>query len=345
MKIRVSIMLLLLFSMTLTTVHAEYFNIIGSLDINYAPTPSIYVANGGNNYSYFYDGYYNIYAINVTKPAFPSQVGSITLPGSPGVERRAVISGNYLYVPRSGFATPDMDIVNISNPANLILTNTISQGTVRNLVVEGNYLYSTGDGPISVYDITTGNNPTLKWKSNNTNIILFDIAVRSGYVYGVGEGPLTVIDTVNKVIANTIIIGDYANRAVISDNLLYIGDRNSHIKIFDIASPGNPSLVGTYTINSTSSFPLGMAITGDRLFYAGNMGELYAFDISNPDNLIQIGVLTNLNAQDIYTNGDFIYAAVPGGLKILSTVPLPSTLLLLGSGLLGLAGWRRLKKS
>ena len=47
----------------------------------------------------------------------------------------------------------------------------------------------------------------------------------------------------------------------------------------------------------------------------------------------------------INDNGDIVgyYSNVPYGFAA-SAVPLPSTLLLLGSGLLGLAGWRRLKK-
>lgn len=49
--------------------------------------------------------------------------------------------------------------------------------------------------------------------------------------------------------------------------------------------------------------------------------------------------------EGINDNGDIVgwYSNVPYGFAA-SAVPLPSTLLLLGSGLLGLAGWRRLRK-
>ena len=141
-------LLTILFLPSLAT--AQGISIVGSVDINYGATTSIYVANGGNDYSYFYDGLQNIFSIDVTNPTLPTQVDSITLPGvNFGIERRIARNGDYLYVPRSGGGNPDMDIVIISNPANLTYSNSISLGTVRFLAIENNKLYSTGDGPIA----------------------------------------------------------------------------------------------------------------------------------------------------------------------------------------------------
>jgi len=44
------------------------------------------------------------------------------------------------------------------------------------------------------------------------------------------------------------------------------------------------------------------------------------------------------------TNGSYYYGSTPLDATI-TTVPIPGALWLLGSGLLGLTGWRRIRKS
>lgn len=311
--------------------------VVGSTAINYGDTTSIYVANGGEGHSYFYDGLRNVFIVDVTDPTTPTEVGSISLPGeNPGIERRAAKNGDYLYIPRSGFGNPDMDIVNTSNPSNPMYIGSVSLGTARNLFVEGSYMYATGDGPISVYDVSAPSNPTFVWQSPILGVD-FDIVAKDGFVYAVGEGPLTIIDTANQTVGDTVPLDDYANRAIISDNYLYVGDRNSRVTVFDISSPLEPLAVGTYT--TTDSAPLSMDIAGDQMFIAGNGGNLEWIDISDPTNPFQLGVYGGLNAQDIYTNGNYIYAATEDGLKVLAVIPEPATLLLFGIG--GLAVLRR----
>ena len=238
--------------------------VVGSTAINYGNTTSIYVANGGEGHSYFYDGLRNVFIVDVTDPTAPTEVGSISLPGAnPGIERRVAKNGDHLYIPRSGFDNPDMDIIDVSNPSNPTYTGSVSLGTVRNLFVEGNYMYTTGDGPISVYDVSAPSNPTLVWQSPISGINEFDIAVKNGFVYAVGEGPLVVIDTTNQTVADSIPLDEYANRVIISDNYLYVGDRNSHVTVFDISSPLEPLAVATYT--TTDPAPLSMDIVGDQM--------------------------------------------------------------------------------
>ena len=72
------------------------------LNLNHAATTSLYVEYGGGNYCYFYDGYYNIFSIDITDPELPIEADSISLPSfNAGLERKVAIAGNYLYAPRS----------------------------------------------------------------------------------------------------------------------------------------------------------------------------------------------------------------------------------------------------
>jgi hypothetical protein len=304
--------------------HAAYEELY-KLNLNYAATTSIYVEYGGGNYCYFYDSYYNIFSIDITDPELPVLADLITLLGNPGLERKVAIRGNHLYAPRSGVANPDMDIVNISDPSNLFLENEISLGTVRNLVIEGNYLYATGDGPLSVYDISTGGNPALSWQSDNIPTQpTFDIDVRNGIVYAAGEDiKVSVIDTPNKLIVNSIDIPDNGRRVRISGNYLYVGGVNSTLRVYNISNPLIPILVEIYT--TISDQPLDMEIEGDFLYYVGNQGEIEIIDISVPTDLVQSESLPAINAKDVFVDGDYIFAATEGGLTVLGPPPVTSS--------------------
>ncbi|OGW82914.1 MAG: hypothetical protein A2987_05355 [Omnitrophica bacterium RIFCSPLOWO2_01_FULL_45_10] len=337
---------------TTSSANAEKIELVGSEPIEWAGTDSTqkYVTEGGEGYTYFYDGYYNIFSIDVSDPTNPNQIGNINLGGSPGLERRIARSGAYLYVPRSGFGNPQMNIVEVSNPDSPTLVTSSNAKTVRNCVVEGNYLYTSGDGNINVFDISLPSSPILTWSSPvPPTWNAFDIAVNSGYVYVVGEGPgnpLSIVDTNSKTI-DSISLDAYANRALISEDLLYVNDRNSHLNIFNISSPMSPLLISTYT--TLSQPPSAMAITGDKLFLASIWGQLEGIDISDPFNPIQFDVYDGLETWDIYGRNNYIYAATNDGLKIFTTtsdtiVPEPATMFLLPLGLAGFRFFRRKKR-
>lgn len=322
------IALLVILIATTSTANAEKIELIGSKSISWSGTDSTqkYVIDGGGNYTYFYDGYYDIFSINTSNSKNPTQIGNINLGGNPGLERRIARSGNYLYVPRSGSGNPQMNIVDVTDPTNPILANSISITTVRNCIVEGDHLYTSGDGHINVYNLSLPSNPSLEWSSPvPPTWNAFDIAVKNGYVYVVGEGtgnPLSIVDTNNKII-NSISLDAYANRAITSGNFLYVWDRNSHLKIFDITSPMSPSLVYTYT--TVSQAPSSMAIIGNKLFLASLDGTLEGVNISNPINPTQFDLYNGLKTWDIYAKGIYIYAATNDGLIILTTTTEPIT--------------------
>jgi hypothetical protein len=66
------------------TVYADV-RFVGSLDLNYGSTTSRYVVQSGS-YAYFFDGLNSLFVVDVSNPNSPVLVGSLQLPGSPGIE-------------------------------------------------------------------------------------------------------------------------------------------------------------------------------------------------------------------------------------------------------------------
>lgn len=343
------VLLVSMFLLRTAIANAEEIELVSKLAINWAGTDSTqkYVSDGGDGLTYFYDGYYNIFSIDVSDAVHPNQIGNINLGGSPGLERRIARSGDYLYVPRSGTGNPQMNIVDISNPANPTIVNSSSVKTVRNCIVEGNYLYTSGDGNINVFNISAPSSPSLVWSSPvPPTWNAFDIAVKNGYVYVAGEGlgkPLSIVDTNSQTI-DSISLDAYSNRALINDDWLYVWGRNRHLDIFDITSLANPVLMSTYT---TIGDPMAMTISGNNLFLAAS-GTLEGVDISNPLNPSQFSAYSGLDTWDIYARGKYIYASSNDGLQIFSVnnsvVPEPTSLLLFGIGGLVMAAIKRSKR-
>ncbi len=224
--------------------------------------------------------------------------------------------------------------------------------------------------PLKVFDVEDPENPAFVRNIVTTNSAVHDITVVNDRLYtsGLGGGTdiydVSNIGTVAPTLLGSVNTGSSSHSNwVTSDGSLLISARetsNGDVRIFDISDPSSASLLST--IDSTS---LGIQafsphnpvlFSDDLLFVSWYQAGVQALDISNPLNPTFVGSFDTFPGAVSGFDGNWgvypflgleriLLSDFDGGLFIVDAtsagnIPEPSTLLLLGSGLLGLAGWR-----
>ncbi|HOY46453.1 MAG TPA: hypothetical protein PKU95_02375 [Candidatus Dojkabacteria bacterium] len=222
-----------------------------------------YVTSGSNTRE--------LVTMDFTNPAAPVMLDNIDLPGNANATDVFVV-GNYAYVSRLNNSTGnEFAIVNISNPADLIL---VSQ---------------------------------LNLASNNYN----EIYVAGNYAYlasGANNGELTIVDISNPaapmfVSALNIPTNTDATRITYFNNTVFLA-QGSNLRIIDVTNPAAPALISTYATGGTvgdmtSAYPQHPYIL---LATAKSTGE---FQIVDVNNLAAPTLLTQYNAAGTLLGVDY----------------------------------------
>ena len=186
----------------------------------------------------------------------------------------------------------------LSNPQVLNQTSTGTENiycTLRagNLLYVGRASGDTGYGSIGIYDISD-----------------------TDYIVSVAE----ITDVFNTVVdlqlnGDTLVVLDYNSN-----------DVTGRISTVDVSDPYNPVTLAYHT---STFVPWGMEISGDYAFVADRSGELTAYDVSDPENIQEVGSFNTLpndkhlnDAYDVAIKGNYAYVsgnianAVASGAKI-----------------------------
>jgi hypothetical protein len=196
-----------------------------------------------------------------------------------------VVVGNYAYLAcLSGRITR----CNISNPASMTQTNSDFAGATSNAVIAaapgGSYVYFGRTGGVSVYDITN---------------------------VAVAPSVTTTLSMPTTTVAGVLVVG----------SLLFVHDVDGKFYVYDISSPGSPSLLG----DTTSSTLLGAGCmsahsSGNYIYVAGATGDyMVVVDVTTPASPSVVGSITHADlngASDTASIGLYVFVAATDADKI-----------------------------
>ncbi len=303
----------------LQVVNLSNLQTVGALSFRY---PVRDVSVSGTHAYLVTNTYGDLHVVDVADPATPAVVGKGEVPGWSGGESVAV-RGNYAYVlaenPSDGLVT--FDITSPFTPTFVTQTVGITGRWVR---PGADHLYVLRTDRLTVFDVTTANNPQQVGAFDLTSAS--NLAVAEPYVYvtdyimpspGVIAVDVSTPSDPQEADNWTYTYGNGSTSGVaVSGNTAYVGyDGNggvcSAIFILNISDPSNLTYVDK--VQPVGSF-YNFLIDGNSLYVAGGpSGDLMSISIANPESpaiantLYQVG-----QAEMVRLAGDRAYVVGPG---------------------------------
>lgn len=276
---------------------------------------------GGYHDGVFKDGYFYGYtnsggsactitwadAYNPANPTYMSSTTNCTRFATDGVLIR---NGNYLYTANRNDNSLSVFEVTTSAPVYRgKVTNATSLNVAMHLAaLNSQYVVVTAAGTdrVTVVDVSTPTAPAVAnagaasvqdatWLNNPNDII---IAGNYAYVAAKDARALTAVNLTNPLVPT---VGGNAtapgldlyglSNLAIRDNYIYgitWESGNPYIATFDISTPGSPSYVGRKTFTSLNAAKEDIAIYGKYLFIATQAPSLVVFDLSDPEDPIEL---------------------------------------------------------
>lgn len=228
-------------------------------------TSSVNIAGNNNglkvalagNYAYMIrdNGNPDFAIIDVTNPAAPVQLGSLSLTGTPA---SIVVSGNYAYVSGNG-DNSELIIINIANP------NTPSIAGTYNATGAAN---ATGIAVVGT---------TVYLGRNNATTNEFSI--------------LNASNPAAPVLLGSLDLGGTANDIVVMGNYAYVASSNDtqELQIINVSNPASPSLAGSLNLSANDD---AVSIAGfGSTVVLGRASTLYTINVTSPAAPTIIGTL------------------------------------------------------
>ena len=235
---------------------------------------------------------------DVVNPQQPLELGSYK--HSTPVNHVAVYQ-NYVYLKQNDDVYA---IINTSTPDNPTFVGTFSgEYAGGRIFTYSGYLVLLPGGKFSMYDISSDpTNPTYidhvdLIGSGNRNKIHFNngLAFVSNAEFGVQIIDINPPENLGTL--SYIESGAVCRRGFTYDHYAYINYKNNGLKIYDIVTPANPTLLNSFTLDGSNVDDMYFDYPYAYLAYGGN--GLIILNISNPENLIQVGS---------YFDGDWVSA-------------------------------------
>lgn len=276
--------------------------IAGSLDAS-STNNALKVAVSGN-YAYMVrvDGTPDFMIINISNPAAPTLVSSLSLTGSP---TNIAVSGNYAYVTNSN-DTGELQTINISNPAAPTVSSTYNAsgaGDGLAVYVSGSYAYVSrgangGTAEFLIMNLTTPSAPTLSGSYGNANNMR-DVYVSGNYAYlatSIDTQELLVINITSKTAptlagsfnltgtTDAFTIDGYASR-------VFIG-QGATLYSMNVASPTAPTQAGSFATTGAGVIQdIAVDATNNFVFLgsAATAAEFQVINVANAAAMTTIG--------------------------------------------------------
>jgi hypothetical protein len=202
-----------------------------------------------------------------------------------------VLSGDYAYVAGEG-----LQIFNISDPANPILTGSTNNGVAYCIAVSGHYAFLACSG-LRIYDISNPANPVNVGYTNNGGTAQ-GVAVSGDYAFVAnGNDGLRIYDISDPTnlinVGHTNNFSDAKNGSVavaVSGSYAYVANMHVGLLIYDISNRALPQYLGQAPLPPAA---YGVAVSGNLAFIACGQYGMYICDVSNPAIPVRSGFVAN----------------------------------------------------
>lgn len=212
---------------------------------------------------------------------------------------------------------PDIQLFDFSDPASpKLLASLPAIDDAGNISLLGNYAYISDTSHLQIIDISVPENPNLV-RTIETPIFPLNTVFQGDYAYVVtaphpfieeARPQLLVLDISQPeeaFIATRLELKD-AVRALISDGILYVSERDHGLTAFDISDPLSPQVISSYDTSEYSL--LRMAELGPHLLIARSDRSLMVYD---PYDQVHGESFTSLDRVEanggLHVDGDFLY--------------------------------------
>ncbi len=243
-----------------------------------------------NSIAYIADGKGGLSIADTSNPASPSFLGYFK-----ENTKRVFVEGNIAYA-ASGSGS-DLFIIDVSDPASptVISSLEIEQGD-KDIYVSASKAYiTTRNGNLFIVDISDLSSPAVLSTLEIASRFIPNAVSVSGNKAYISAGGFSIIDVADS--ANPLLIGKYDTAGsirtiAINENVVYVAQKNSNLKILDISSPEKPQL--KKTINNNYGDINQLFISNNLLYFGyvehkpdsqGNLvwhNRLGIFDITEP---------------------------------------------------------------
>jgi len=285
-------------------------------------------------YAYLAEGFGGLGIVDFTDVSAPNYVGNFPVEDSP---RSTFIDGDFLYVAKNN---DGLVIFNVATPTSPIrLGQYDPPDHTESVFVLGNEAYIGGGDGLKIVDVTDRTAdplPLLGEYISNGNTIE-DIYVAGDYAYAAFRGQwidlqnyhvngkLIIFDVTNKAAPDSIgmyVSLDEATSVSVSGDVVYLTTQGDHdgfdyqtgiFSILDVADRTNPVLMGSVTFNCGINEA---AVMGNYAYIVTYQG-IFSVDISDHYNPYIIGSYQSGWSSDIVLSGNYGYAAVGDGLRVL----------------------------
>lgn len=272
----------------------------GSLDAA-STNDGLKVATAGN-YAYVVrnDGTPDFMVVNISNPAAPSLVGSLSLTGAPA---NITVSGNYAYVASTNTAG-ELAIVNISNPAAPSLTGTYNApGTAAatSVFVNGTTAYltrvastTTGTNEFLIINASNPASPTLTGSYNN-NVGMQGVYVSGNYAFVPTDSNTAEVMVINittptaPTLATSLDLSGTNNALTAAGfgTTLLVGQA-AVLYTINIATPTSPAVLDSVTATGSGTInDITLDNTNSYAFIAtaATAAEFQVINIAAPNNI------------------------------------------------------------
>ncbi len=270
--------------------------------------------------------------IDVTDATAPIVVGDLA---TYEAANDVAVSGDFAFLTTSLDSTGALAVIDVSKPSRpVIAANVPTPFGARFVALSGNHAFVTTfsqeGGTLEIIDITlpeaafTVASVGLSWCAG--------LAVQDGYAYVTDnlEG-LWVVDVAEPgepLVVGHAELGYGSSDVVVRDGYAYVANQfYGGLAVVDVSDPSNPTLVTTVEADCCA---FGLDVAGDYLYLAVNFDGLHVFDLSTPDDPIDVGCYLLDVTFDVTILGDRAYVAggYTPGLEIfdITHTALPGTL-------------------
>ncbi|MBN2531955.1 MAG: hypothetical protein JXB88_03630 [Spirochaetales bacterium] len=206
-------------------------------------------------------------------------------------------NGDYLYT--AGENT--FNVIDFSTPPSYTIEGSFNVVYVGGITTDGMYAYVQKDpggnpsyGCVLSIDcsnlefIIAGDSETLGYSS------AYQVYYESGYLYSCSGSTVAVYDvrTPTAIVYKSEIATTNAQWGIVRNKYFYFAEYTSpgKMKICDFSDPAVPVLKAT--LETTSPYPKGIALSGNYAFIIFNNGTISVVDISNPASPVEFSDMT-----------------------------------------------------
>jgi hypothetical protein len=254
----------------------------------------------------------SLLVIDITNPQAPTELGTFGTKGSPN---RIAVSGTIGYL-AGGYAT--LHTVDLSNPAEafeLGMSSPEGSHTAYDVAIRGNYAYTAcGTQGFSVFDISDPTQPncitTYRPPYNVDRLVTVGDYL---YVNDAYSNLLRIYSLSNPAAPESVnAITPYHPLYCAANGYLYRGISGG-FAIYNLSDPTAPQLVGSCNL-SGGSYIMDLALTGNYIYVANEIGGLRVVDASDPTHPTEVGSEAE-NTWLVAVNGNTLITFGPDGLR------------------------------